>query len=240
MKKSFVIFSLISISIVFLIVYLMFNIQEKKVNREIKEHNSLITKIDIKDQPFIGDSNAPITIVEFFDLKCPSCSQWKKSIFPILKKKYVDTKKAKIVFINTPLKQHGDDAYFGALALESAYKQNSDFFMLLLDELFNKQQSIEKKWITNDLIVELGNKINNLNVDHLITGISNKEIKENVEKDLQIARNANLDSTPTIFINNIRVESVINTENGKKINSNPFDLVKIDNMIKKELEKLNE
>lgn len=32
----------------------------------------------IEGQPTLGDSDAPITVVEFGDFKCPSCKAWGK------------------------------------------------------------------------------------------------------------------------------------------------------------------
>lgn len=122
MKKTFLIFSILAIIFGGLGFYFMSNAQEKRVVHEAKSHKSLTAQINIENQPIIGDPNAPVTMVEFFDLKCPFCLEWKKEVFPKLKEKYIDTHKAKIVFINAPLKQHGKDAYLGALALEAAYR----------------------------------------------------------------------------------------------------------------------
>ncbi|MGE6553053.1 thioredoxin domain-containing protein [Bacillus mycoides] len=239
MKKKFIVFSLTSLTLMVFIFFTMNHLQEKKINTVETKNSGLKVDINTENQPFIGDPNAPITIVEFFDLKCPPCWQWKKNTYPILKTKYVDTKKAKIVFINSPLKSHGEDAYLGALSLEASYKQNKESFIILLDELFNYQESPDKTWITKDLIKNLANKINNFDSDKLIRDLNNEEVKKEVDNDLNIAQNAQVNSTPTIYINNRRVESAINTENGKQIKSNPFDLIKIDKIIQEELEKTN-
>ncbi|MEN8648987.1 DsbA family protein [Bacillus toyonensis] len=240
MKNKIILFSVISILIVICIFFTMDYFQEKKINKTASQKTSLTTNINIKNQPILGDINAPVTIVEFFDLKCPPCWQWKKNVFPILKQKYIDTKKAKIVFINSPFKNHGEDAYLGALSLEAAYKQNPDSFSALLNALFNYQESPDKTWITTDLIKTLATNIKTLNVDKLIQDLDNPEIKKELDHDLQITHDAQVTSTPTVYINNKRVESIINTENGKQINSNPFNLNKIDKMIQEELEKIND
>ncbi|EMK2598751.1 thioredoxin domain-containing protein [Bacillus cereus] len=240
MKKKFVFFSSISLILTISLFFTMKYFHEQKVYKSSTKEPDLKVSLNIENQPVIGDPNAPITIVEFFDLKCPPCLQWKKNTFPILKRKYIDTKKAKIVFINSPLKAHGEDAYLGALALEATYKQNKDSFINLADELFNYQESPDKPWITNDLIKELSDKDNNVNTNILMQDLNNSDIKKEVDKDLKIAHDAQVTSTPTVYINNRRVESVINTENGKQINSNPFNLAKIDQMIQEELEKKND
>lgn len=240
MKNKLILFGVISILIVTCIFFAMDYFQEDKINRLTSQKASLTTNINIENQPIIGDVNAPITIVEFFDLKCPPCWQWEKNIFPILKQKYIDTKKAKIVFINSPFKNHGKDAYLGALSLEAAYKQHPNSFFELLNALFSYQESPDKTWITMDLIKTLVTNIKTLNVDKLIQDLDTPEIQKKLDYDLQITHDAQITSTPTVYINNRRVESVINTENGKQIHSTPFNLTKIGKMIQEELEKNND
>lgn len=51
-----------------------------------------------KDDRTIGDSNAPILIVEYAALTCPHCAHFNDEIFPKLKAKYIDTGKVYYVF----------------------------------------------------------------------------------------------------------------------------------------------
>ncbi len=48
----------------------------------------------------IGDKNAPIEIIEYASTTCPHCATFHSDVLPALKKKYVATGKAKIVFRN--------------------------------------------------------------------------------------------------------------------------------------------
>jgi len=41
--------------------------------------------------PYLGDSNAPVTIVEYFSYGCGHCKSFNETTFPILKQKYIDT-----------------------------------------------------------------------------------------------------------------------------------------------------
>ncbi|NGY89037.1 thioredoxin domain-containing protein [Bacillus megaterium] len=59
-------------------------------------------KIDIKNQPTIGEQDAPITLVEYGDYKCPACGYFSNGIMPQLEKDYVSTGKIKVVFKNYP------------------------------------------------------------------------------------------------------------------------------------------
>ncbi|KYQ03682.1 thioredoxin domain-containing protein [Bacillus paranthracis] len=87
MKKTFLIFSILAIIFGGLGFYFMSNAQEKKVVHEAKSHKSLTAQINIENQPIIGDPNAPVTMVEFFDLKCTFLLILEKRSFSKIKRK---------------------------------------------------------------------------------------------------------------------------------------------------------
>ncbi len=39
----------------------------------------------------LGDPHAPLTIIEYASVGCPHCADWANSVFPLLRKKYIDT-----------------------------------------------------------------------------------------------------------------------------------------------------
>lgn len=49
-----------------------------------------------------GSDKAPVTFYVFSSLSCPHCSVFHEQIFPALMKEYVDTGKAKIVWVDMP------------------------------------------------------------------------------------------------------------------------------------------
>lgn len=61
--------------------------------------------VDIKNvktdgDPFIGQANAPVTIAFWSDFQCPFCKRFEVETLPQIMKDYVDTGKAKIVFMD--------------------------------------------------------------------------------------------------------------------------------------------
>lgn len=68
-----------------------------------------VKDIDITGDAYIGNANAPVTLVYWFDYQCPFCKAFDvggisqipvEPSMPVLKEKYVDTGKLKIVFKN--------------------------------------------------------------------------------------------------------------------------------------------
>src|SRR5260370_31551236 len=55
------------------------------------------------DDRILGNSDAPITIVEYASLTCPHCAHFANEVLPELKKKWIDTGKAKLVLRDFPL-----------------------------------------------------------------------------------------------------------------------------------------
>ncbi len=58
------------------------------------------------DNPILGDTNAPVTLVEFTDYQCPFCKRFVTDTLPELKKKYIDTGKLRLVLRDLPLSFH--------------------------------------------------------------------------------------------------------------------------------------
>ncbi len=48
----------------------------------------------------IGDEDAPIEIIEYAAITCPHCAHFHADVHPVLKEKYLDTGKAKLVYRN--------------------------------------------------------------------------------------------------------------------------------------------
>src|SRR5262245_13310168 len=46
----------------------------------------------------LGTANAPVTIIEYASMTCPHCAHFHKTVYPDLKKKYIDTGKVRFIF----------------------------------------------------------------------------------------------------------------------------------------------
>ncbi|MDE1965758.1 MAG: thioredoxin domain-containing protein, partial [Patescibacteria group bacterium] len=59
-----------------------------------------IKNVDTSGSPFIGNANAPVTIAYWSDYQCPFCKQFDETTMQQLVTDYVNTGKAKIVFMD--------------------------------------------------------------------------------------------------------------------------------------------
>lgn len=78
------------------------------------------------DDAFIGDANAPITVIEFSDYQCPFCQRFFQQTLPQIKENYINTGKVKLVYRDLPLSIH-QHAQKAAEAAQCAGEQGKYF-----------------------------------------------------------------------------------------------------------------
>lgn len=83
-----------------------------------------VAKIDIKNDPFVGEVSAPVTIVYWFDYQCPFCKKFDEDALAQVYENYVKTGKVKIVFKDFQfLGPDSTDAGLFAQAVWEAYPE---------------------------------------------------------------------------------------------------------------------
>ena len=161
----------------------------------------VLRAIVTENQPSVGPVRAPVTIVEYADLQCPSCARMHDFLEKQLLPKYGD--KVRIVFKEFPLPMH-DWSSTAAIANECAYQisppgvANTTFFDFRT-RIFANQSAIN---VTNvrDQMLSLGEQAG---VDRvkLAACIDSKDSRQRVEKDLREGQLLGVSSTPTFFVN---------------------------------------
>lgn len=179
---------------------------------------------NIEGQPIIGDKNAPITVIEFGDFKCPACKSWGENIYPQLEKDFIDNGNVKFAYVNVLF--HGVESQVGSLAAETVLKQSPENYWAFHQALFAAQpanQRHDEPWLTAEKVLEIVSEIDGIDVEQFEASFLDAEYVSEVEKDVQLIEEYEVNLTPTIFINNKMVED-------------PFDYEKIKSLIEKELE----
>ncbi|SET29852.1 thioredoxin domain-containing protein [Paenibacillus sp. NFR01] len=167
--------------------------------------------IDYSGLPVLGQADAPVKIVEFGDFKCPACAQFTGVIKPQIVQEYVTPGTAAFYFVNMAFV--GADSTTASLAALSVYHQNSEAFWTYYDAIYANQGDENKEWATTDFLVDLAKK-QNLPVDYdlLRKDIEEKTYNSELQTDIQKASNAGVQSTPTLFINGVKVAEPFNME----------------------------
>ncbi len=157
-------------------------------------------RIHLADRPVMGSPNAPVTIVEFADFECPYCAH----AFSVLETMVHTTYKGKIrvLFKNFPLNSH-PWAVRAALAADCARLQNPKDFWSFAREFYTNQGFITPQNL--DSRVDQTAKRLGLDTGLLNACMNNRASLERVVQDQTDGRALGVTSTPTFFINGVKV-----------------------------------
>lgn len=153
--------------------------------------------ISLRNQPTVGPAEAPVTIVEFADLECPTCAEMHKFIETQLIPKYGD--KVRIVFKEFPLVTIHDWALQAAIANECGYQLDPGNYFRYRSIIFESQGMINAANV-RQLLLDFGQRAG-LNQLKLSVCMDSKASLPRVEADMQEGRKLGIMSTPTLFIN---------------------------------------
>lgn len=157
--------------------------------------------ISLGDSPAKGDSNAPVTMVEFSDFQCPFCGQFYSQTLPSVMQNYIDSGKVKLVYKNMPLVNLHPNAMAAAMAADCANEQGK--FWEYHNKLFDGQASwsslagTDATKIFKQYAAGLGLDTNNFN-----SCVDSSKYSGKVNKDLQDGSSYGVTGTPTFFIGN--------------------------------------
>ena len=168
---------------------------------------------DNKNMVVIGSHEAKVKIKIFSSFTCPHCASFHKDVIPKIKKEYVDSGKAQLVFIDFPL----DQAAFNASKLLHCLDQKKQ--INFLDIIYENQG----EWTNASGLDEINKNLKKIVGD---LGISSSQfdkclIDEVISDKILSGRiNANqkysINATPTIIINEKKLEGSANFKNIKK------------------------
>ena len=103
--------------------------------RQARQIPALTSPLLLQGEPALGDSRAPLTIVEFSDFECSYCRRFHEQVMPQLTSEYIDTGLVRFVHKDLPLPFH-PHAMPAAAAARCAGEQNRywDFYSGLFDQ----------------------------------------------------------------------------------------------------------
>lgn len=196
-------FSTIGVLLILIIVVLSIDPKPKPVSFEYE------------NLPVLGQSDAPVKIVEFGDFKCPTCKMANETIKPQLVTDYIDQGKVAFYFMNLPFL--GPDSTTAALAVQSVYHQNKEAFWTYFDAIYSNQGDESTEWATTDFLVGLAQELQlPVDFDLLRQDIENKTYLDEVNSHYQKANKLRVTGTPTYYINGIQYTGSFDYSDFKK------------------------
>jgi protein-disulfide isomerase len=174
--------------------------------------------------PSKGPATAPILLVEFGDLECPSC----KAAVPIVERLLKEVPNSRLVFQQFPLTQIHHWAYKAAQFGDCIARQNNGAYWKFMDAVYGAQEDISGHVESSD-----PNKKPDLNyAEQKLTelagqsGMNGKQIaacavdpatSARVDRSMELGKHMQVTGTPTLFINGRRIQT---------LGSMPYDALK--------------
>jgi protein-disulfide isomerase len=157
-------------------------------------------QIQMKDAPSVGDTNAPVTLVEYSDFECPVCKKLHDVLRAVLPN-YAG--KVRLVFKDYPIEQIHPWARSAAIAGRCAYRQDPATFWKIYDLIYDNQEVISaaNAWIKlSDYAAQSG-----LDGATFKTCMASPEPGAAIEASRANGQLLEVNSTPTVFVNGRRM-----------------------------------
>ncbi len=153
----------------------------------------LATEEALKDR-VLGNPDAPVTIVEYSSLTCPHCRAFHNDVLPKLKKAYIDTGKAKLIYRDFPL---------DALALQAAMLARCappSMYFTYIEVLFQQQDQWRSARNPDEALARIG-KLGGMSQTDYEACMNNKELIDGILRmRLEGNQRFGVNSTPTFII----------------------------------------
>ena len=142
----------------------------------------------------VGSATAPVTIIEYASMTCPHCAQFHETVYPELKKTYIDTGKVRFIFREFPLDP------LAAAGFMLARCGDKDKYFPMIETLFAQQ----KDWVVQKPLQPMFAiaKQAGFTQQSFDECLANQQMLNGIEESrTRAASKFNVTSTPTFFIN---------------------------------------
>ncbi|MFB6216693.1 MAG: DsbA family protein [Candidatus Aenigmatarchaeota archaeon] len=168
---------------------------------DIEYENIKLSQVDYSDNPTMGPKNASLTILEFGCFACPYTYSIQSELGKLMEN-YGD--KVKLVFMHFPLSEHHNSQF---LAEASYCAQKQGKFWEYKDKLFMIQgtcgtsEQVNVSNIAIDYAREVG-----INITRFRSCLNSDNAYKTIMEDKRQGLGLGVDKTPTLFINDTKVE----------------------------------
>jgi len=188
-KTKFILIGVIAVIIaVVVIITSNYNIENPQTNK---------LSIDTtKGSPVLGESSAPITIIEFGDYQCPFCQKWNQNTKPLIDRDYISTGKVKLIYVDFPIV--GPDsinAHAGSYCADEQglYWQYHDF-------LYKNQGHENSGWVSVNNLKNIVSGMEGIDVNLFSNCIDSGKYNDRVKENKNIAVKNGAKSTPSFIV----------------------------------------
>jgi protein-disulfide isomerase len=150
---------------------------------------------------YIGNADAPVTLVEYADFQCPGCAYYATSVSSNFQRDYVVSGKVRVIYQDFPLGGHAN-AISASIAARCAGEQGTTSFWQMHDMIYlnQRQWSGLPKSSLNGQFATYAEQLN-LDTDAFTQCIAVPEVERKVREYQQGSLGLNLPGTPSFAVN---------------------------------------
>ncbi len=160
-----------------------------------KDSDFTLQNLVSRGSPYMGNSNAPITIVEFGDYQCTYCYKFHQSGLGTIKEEYLLPEKASLVFVDFPL--NGPDSVLAAEASHCANDQ--DKFWPFHDIVYENWKGERTGWVNRDSLNQFAGTVG-LDTIQFNECLDTKKYHQQVVDTYDFSQGIGIDATPSFLI----------------------------------------
>jgi protein-disulfide isomerase len=173
--------------------------------------------MSVAGEPFKGQPNATLAIIEYADFECPFCRRFERDVYPRIRDNYIDTGKVKYFHRDMPLPFH-EGAMPAARAAHCASEQGK--FWEMHDSLLGDAASLGAA----DIDARAGKL--GLNVSKLDECISSDRFADIIQRSVAEATQMQISGTPTFIIGELDAQGRLMSVKKTVVGAYPFDAFK--------------
>jgi protein-disulfide isomerase len=141
-----------------------------------------------QDGPYLGPSDAAVTITVFSDLQCSSCDDYELQTVNALVEQYARTREARLEFRHLSFGEA--ETTQAAYAAAAAGEQDREW--QYIDLFFRNQDEAPARTVSDTFLEAIGNAIPNFEVDAWKQARDSPEVADQVEADAMLATDLHL------------------------------------------------
>ncbi|MFK8254096.1 DsbA family protein [Ancylobacter terrae] len=154
----------------------------------------------------LGKADAPVTIVEYASMTCSHCAHFHTTTYPVLKEKYIDTGKVKLILREFPLDIVAKAAFMLARCA------GNDKYYPMVTTLFETQRSWAGAKDPAAALLAVAKQAG-MTEQQFNACLADTTLAANVDAvSRKGATEFGVDSTPTFFINGKKVQGALSPE----------------------------
>ena len=165
----------------------------------------------ISSERILGQSKAPIELIEYASLTCPHCAKFHNGPWVKIKKEYVDTGKAKLIYSDFPTDQL---ALAASMIARCAPKTR---YFGIVKIMFETQDNWRNSQNPRQALANIG-RIAGMSLATVNQCINSKVAYESVMRLREEgSKKFNIDATPTLIVNGEKIDSGLKIEDYRKL-----------------------